>query len=91
MWEEVVTEWYGSKFHSLWVTSHAIEWYESMVQHLDWMAECVCHACILVVYAFGMHVGVYVFVMHALLWSWFSCMRSWYEVGIVMHEVDILL
>lgn len=53
--------------------------------------ECVCHACMLVVYVFCMNVNVYMFVMHALLWSWFSFMRSLYAIGIVMHEVDILL
>ena len=39
----------------------------------------------LVVYEFVMHVSVYMFMMHALLCSWFSCMRSWCLVGIVMH------
>ena len=52
--------------------------------------KCACHACMLVVNVFVLHVSFYIFVTHALLWSWFSCMRSWYAVGIVMHVVDIL-
>ena len=57
MWEEGVTEWYHSGFHSLWVvfSSHSLwvisdttEWYQSMVHPFEWMGG-MCLSC--------MHVG----------------------------------
>ena len=32
---------------------------------------------------------VYVFVMHAFSWLWLSCMRSFYVIRIIVHDVDI--
>ena len=52
---------------------------------------CVFYTYISVVYVFVMHSSVYMFVMHALLWSWLLCIRSWYAVGIVIHDVSILM